>query len=233
MAFRFRQFTVEDKQSTLRVGTDAMLLGSWANPGRARKILDIGTGCGVLALMMAQKSRALIDAIDIDKPSVVEAQDNFSKSPWSSRIRAFHGSLQNFSCSSTSGYGFIITNPPYFSNSLKSHSIRANQARHDEHLTLRQLGDQVSRLLSPAGRFAFILPPVQAEMFQMICTGNGLFPSRRMIIFPKPDKPANRILAEFSAKPAQDVYTSDLTILDSSGKYTSEYLALTAGFHNF
>ena len=233
MAFRFRQFSVEDTQSTLRVGTDAMLLGSWANPGNSKKIIDIGTGCGVLALMMAQKSEGMIEAIDIDQASVIEALTNFAHSPWASRISAINASLQEFSRQVKADYGFIITNPPYFTRSLKSPSARVNQTRHDETLTLAELAGAVSRLLASDGCFALILPAEAADRFQIACADNGLFPSRILIVFPKPSSPAKRVLIEFSKNKIEFPLNAELTILDASGKYTPEYLSLTGCFHNF
>jgi tRNA1Val (adenine37-N6)-methyltransferase len=233
MAFRFRRFTVEDTQSTLRVGTDAMLLGSWASPGMAKKILDIGTGCGVLALMMAQKCDACIEAIEIDHPSVTEAGNNFLNSPWPSRIRAIDDSLQSFSARIVEMFDFIITNPPYFSRSLKSPSPRMNQARHDESLSLPELARLVSRMLAPDGCFATILPVEPADRFQMICAENGLYPLRRLVVYPKPGARPKRILTEFVKGRAGKPDCSALTILDATGLYTPEYLELTKYFHNF
>ena len=233
MAFRFRQFEVEDEKSTLRVGTDSMLLGSWANPGKAKKILDIGTGCGVLALMMAQKSDAMIEAIDIDQSSVFEARSNFLKSPWHGKITAIHDTLQLFSRRSCADYGFIITNPPYFSNSLKSPKSRANNTRHDDCLQINELAKIVSRLLADDGCFAVILPSDTADKFQFICAEDGLYLSRMMLVHPKPAIRAKRALMEFIKNKVNQPDISELTILDRTGTFSSEYLALTACFHNF
>lgn len=233
MAFRFRQFTVEDEQSTLRVGTDSMLLGSWANPGNTKKILDIGTGCGVLALMMAQKSEAAIEAIEIDQSSVIEAQNNFLNSPWPARISAIHQSLQTFSSQAVADYDYIITNPPYFTNSLQSPSLRINQTRHDQSLSHVELVRSVNRLLTPEGCFALILPPETNDRFVLICAENGLYPSRRLIVYPKPAGSAKRILTEFKKVRTVRPENSELTILDTSDRFTPEYLALTRCFHNF
>ncbi|MCX6305151.1 MAG: methyltransferase [Bacteroidetes bacterium] len=233
MAFSFRKFTIEDKQSTLRVGTDAMLIGSWANPGMAKTILDVGTGCGVLALMMAQKSEALIEAVEIDQPSVDEARANFYSSPWPERITSVHDSLQAFTCKTRTIFDFIITNPPYFSNSLKSPSERVNLARHDDKLSLTELVRLSYILLAPAGCLAIILPVEQADRFQAICAENRLFPSRSMVVYPKYGLPPKRTLMEFTRHTCTQPLTSELTILDRTGKYTSEYLALTDCFHNF
>ena len=233
MAFHFRQFTVEDEQSTLRVGTDAMLLGSWANPGTGQKILDIGTGCGVLALMMAQKSGASIEAIDIDQPSVLEAQNNFSNSPWPIRLSAIHDSIQSFSCTTASVYGCIITNPPFYSNSLKSPSARINQTRHDETLSLVELVRVVSFLLTPDGSFSIILPCQEAGRFELTCSEHNLYPSRRLVVFPKPSNPPKRTLLEFTRNNLAHPENSELVIRAASGAYASEYIALTECFHRF
>jgi tRNA1Val (adenine37-N6)-methyltransferase len=233
MAFHFRQFTVEDALSTLRIGTDAMLLGSWADPGKAANILDIGTGCGVLALMMAQKSGAHIKAIDIDEPSVAEATQNFANSPWSSRLEAMHGAVQQISLPEDRRFDFILTNPPYFTNALKSPSPRINRTRHDDNLSLAELAACIDRLLSPDGRFAVILPPEQSAHFQVQCAFPGFHPSHSLTVYPRPAAGAKRILTEFSRVECGPPLTTSLTIIDDGGKYSPEYLALTLNFHNF
>ena len=233
MAFRFRQFTLEDRQSTMRIGTDAMLLGSWANPGVAKKILDIGTGSGVLSLMMAQKSEAMIEAIDIDHSSVLQARNNFLHSPWHSRLTAIHDSLQSFSCQKNADYDFIISNPPYFSNSLKSLSLRTNQTRHNDCLSINELALIVSHLLATDGSFALVIPSEAAEKSQMICAEHGLYPARRLVVYPKTDSLPKRVLTEFTKIKILYPENTELTILDSAGKFTPEYFSLTEYFHNF
>ncbi len=233
MAFHFQQFTIEDAGSTLRVGTDAMLLGSWANPGKAKKILDVGTGCGVLALMMAQKSEAVIDAIEIDPPSVLDAKNNFRNSRWAGRISVMEVSLQCFSGTTEGEYEFVITNPPYYAKSLKSPSARINQTRHDESLTLPDLAMHVSDLLAGNGSFALILPFEPANKFQTICAGCGLYPSRSLVVYPKPGTPPKRVLMEFTKIKIHYPEADSLTILDASGKFTAGYLAMTQDFHRF
>ena len=233
MPFRFRQFLIEDNRSTLRVGTDAMLLGSWAQPGSALKILDIGTVCGVLALMMAQQSDATVEGIDIDLPSVHEATANFSQSPWNKRLTAVHSSLGDFSMNTDNCYDFIITNPPFFSNSLRSPSSRKNNARHEDGMSIGELIATVSKLLSENGRFTVILPTQQAAQCCLLCQETGLKLLRRMIVYPKPAAPAKRIMMEFSKTGISAAAESELTILDTSGKFSNAYLTLTSSFHHF
>ena len=233
MAFHFKQFEVEDKQSTLRIGTDAMLLGSWAKPVNASKILDIGTGCGVLALMMAQKSEAVIIAIEIDLPSVKESRMNFTYSPWAERISAIHTTLQAFSGYSKCDYDFIITNPPFFSNALKSPSVRENKTRHDVTMSHPELVRNVSRLLTRDGTFALILPAGYEKEFITVCSEYGLNLMRRLIVCPKPAALPGRTLMEFTRQKVNQVNESDLIILNSTGEFSDQYLALTRDFHNF
>jgi len=233
MAFRFRQFLVEDEKSTMRVGTDSMVLGAWARPPQTGRILDIGTGCGVLTLMMAQHSSSPIDAIDPDFPSVAEASSNFEQSPWSNRLNAIHSSLHDFATLNAGDYDFIITNPPYFSNSLKSPSNRKNVTRHDVTLSLESLAEDVQILLSKQGRLAIILPPEPAGRFIFLCKETHLHLLTRMIVYPKPDAPCTRILMEFSRNEKAQTNEAELTILDPAGKYSAAYFTLTSAFHKF
>ena len=241
MPFRFRQFNIEDSQSTQRVGTDSMLLGAWAEPENAATILDIGTGCGVLALMMAQKTGATIHAIDPDLLSILEARDNFTSSPWPDRLFAIQGHVQTFTDTPDNGYDYILTNPPFFVNSLKSPSARRNAARHDQNLTHDDLVQSVCRLLSVNGLFALILPGDITEGFINLCRQNRLELRRRTEVFSKPGSSAIRTMMEFSKyddfdpglKPGATPVVSGLTIRTQSGSFSAEYLAITGDFHQF
>jgi tRNA1Val (adenine37-N6)-methyltransferase len=233
MPFRFRQFQVEDERSTLRVGTDAMLLGAWAQPGPAQKILDIGTGCGVLALMMAQQSVARIEAIDMDLPSVNEARRNFLNSPWSNNLSAIHCTLQEFSIFATPDYDLILTNPPYFYDSLKSPDIKRNNTRHENSLSLEELVARVNFLILQNGRFTLILPSEAAYKCCSLCQSVGLYLIRQTTVYPKPAAPPRRILLEFSKIKVAKPIRSELTILDTAGNFSEAYLTLTGRFHNF
>ena len=233
MAFHFRQFDVEDERSTLRIGTDAMLLGSWACPAGTAKILDIGTGCGVLALMMAQKSGASVEAIDVDPESINEAAGNFACSPWNDRLSAILTTLQHFSANSVGGYDFIITNPPYFANLLKSPSARKNNTRHSDSLTHNELVSNVARLLAPGGSFALILPAGLAPDFRILCEKNGLHLRRLMNVCPNPSAVPVRTLMEYARYEGTFVEEPPLTLRSPDGAFTPEYLALTDAFHNF
>jgi len=233
MAFHFRHFTVIDHRSTLRVGTDAMLLGSWANPGEATRLLDIGTGCGVLALMMAQKCNGQIDAVEIDHASAEQAKLNFTNSPWHDRLRAYHQSIQDFVVIRQQVYDFIISNPPYFQNSLKSTLERRNIAKHDTSLTLNELLKISVSILKPGGILAIIIPVEISEQLIKECLTYGLHTKRALRIIPKAGVAPIRDLLELVKGPASLLESGELTIRDQTGMYSDEYLSLTGSYHNF
>ena len=158
--FRCKQFTIDDNGATMKIGNDAIMLGAIAQPSLLpQHILDIGTGCGILALMMAQRfPKANITAIDIDRQTTQVAAANFENSPWSNRLYALNVPLQDFATESDRQYDLIISNPPYFTNSLRNNDPRKALARHDDNLTLQQLFKASSHLLAPDGTLAIIIP---------------------------------------------------------------------------
>jgi len=135
--FRFKQFTIEQEHAAMKVGTDGVLLGAWASaPGAGSRVLDIGTGTGLIALMMAQRTKdAAVDALEIDPSSASQAKENFQNSPWKKRLRCFPSSFQDFSSQCRKQYDLIVCNPPFFSGSKKTASKSKNLARHDDSLS--------------------------------------------------------------------------------------------------
>src|SRR4051812_30760199 len=146
-SFHFKQFTINQDRCAMKVGTDAVLLGSWVKPGNAGKILDIGTGTGVIALMLAQKCNCHIDAIDIDENAFLQSAENFAKSQWNFKLNCRHQSLQKFSEDHAAEYDLIITNPPYFHHASKPIAESRINARHSESLTFDELVTGVKKLL--------------------------------------------------------------------------------------
>jgi len=233
MSFQFQQFIVDDSNSTMPVSTDSMLLGALTDPGTASSILDIGTGCGVLALMMAQKSKAMIDAIEIDKDSAQEASGNFQKSPWNTRLGSFGISLQLFEFLTDHRYDLIISNPPFFRDSLKSANHKKNMARHDLTLTFKELIKDVTTLLKKDGRFAYIIPADQWPETCKIAERHLLYPKKIVQIYPYPGALASRVITELSMDLTCEIQESELTILNEERKFSPEYLAVTKDFHYF
>ncbi|MHC1775093.1 MAG: tRNA1(Val) (adenine(37)-N6)-methyltransferase [Lentimicrobium sp.] len=231
MAFRFKQFTVKDAGCPMKVGTDSVLLGAWASLVNSRTILDIGTGCGLLALIAAQRSEATITAIEIDPVAAEAAATNFKESPWPERMEAKCISLQEYLKEGNPGlFDHIISNPPYFINSLKAPGRERSNARHTDLLPYQVITEAVSKILAPKGCFTLILPVNESAVFKTEASNSGLQLTAEMLVVPKEGKSANRVLLEFS-KLKNPVRSSSLTIRKANGEYTEEYKMLTRLFY--
>lgn len=228
--FQFKQFHVSDSTSAMKVGTDAVLLGAFAEVGKAQSILDIGTGCGIIALMIAQRSEAKIDAIDIDKSSIEEAKRNFKNSPWSVRLTATHSSMQDYAKIIDQNYNLIVSNPPFFENSLESPDKNRNLSKHSRALSHQELLAGVAKLLSPNGFFEVILPLSEREKFINLALVENFYCQKELIIFPKKGKVVNRIILRFSDE-RQEIEKSELIIRNADNLYTEEYISLTKDFY--
>jgi tRNA1Val (adenine37-N6)-methyltransferase len=233
MSFRFRQFLVEDSRSTMKVGTDAMLLGSWVKAGSASTILDIGTGCGVIAMMTAQQSVAEIDAIDIHKPSADQAALNVSKCPWAGRIRVFCRSVEEHSRLADRKYDLIVSNPPFFINSLKPASAEKLIAKHEHALSPSDLLRYSLLLMHAGSSLCLILPVEEGKKFTLLALEQGLYPVRVLTVKPLPSKPPHRSLIEFRFMNIPEPEVDELIIHGSSGLFSEKYLSLTQNFHLF
>lgn len=230
--FRFKQFCVTDDGATMKVGTDAVLLGALVESGKASAILDIGTGCGVIALIMAQRNpHAKVDALEIDAVSAKVAAENFGISPWSDRLRVCGTSAQEFARTSQHTYGCIVSNPPYFRHSLKSPSETRNMARHADTLPFDELAKAVAALLTPDGTFTAILPCPEADDFIATAKEQNLFCQKEILVFSKPQGTPLRKVFVLGRKNAATPAVSQLAIYDSSGKYSEQYRSLTADLY--
>lgn len=229
--FKFKQFSLSDDKSAMKIGTDAVLLGAWTNVGNAKQILDIGTGCGILALMLAQRSEAGIDAVEIDPASADEAIHNFKLSPWSGRFQVYREDIRLFAEKISKKYDLIISNPPFFSNSLKSPYPVRNISKHDELLKLEEIFRIANHLLNPGGNFSMILPYPNSSWILDPSKNFSLFLTRLVKIYPKPGKECNRILLEFSNIAATKYRESWLEIRDNQGRYTADYKKLTGDYY--
>jgi tRNA1Val (adenine37-N6)-methyltransferase len=208
----------------MKVGTDAILLGAWLHiPESCRNILEIGSGCGVISLMLAQRTDAQIVGVDIDEKSVNEAQKNAESSPWKGCVQFIHESIQDFAQKTTQKFDVIVTNPPFFENSLKSPETSRNISRHNDTLAFETLISSVDILLSNNGRFGVIIPLVATEKLEKLALEKHLFATKKTWIYPTSSKKANRILMIFERKqiPCEE---DKLTIRDNG--YTSEYYQL-------
>jgi tRNA1Val (adenine37-N6)-methyltransferase len=228
--FRFKQFTIHQDRCAMKVGTDGVLLGAWTNIGEAKRILDIGTGTGLIALMLAQRSGAVIDAIEIDRDAADQATENAKSSPWNEQIRIYHTSIQEY-ISQGQHYDLIVTNPPYFYNALTAPDPKRTLARHNQQLGLSELLHGVKNLLTSDGRLGIILPVEVFDIFVGLAEKAGLYPSRKTLVTPSPAKLVKRILAEFSFYEIEALQSE--LIIEKYGRhvYSEEYIALTKDFY--
>ena len=230
--FKFKQFTVYQEHEAFGVTTDSVLLGAWAAVEGAENILDIGTGTGLLALMAAQRSEARIVAIEPDRISFMQAGLNITASPWHGRITLLNTSIQEYRPSGNLLFDAIITNPPYFVDSLLNPSESKARARHTVNMSHADLAGAAARLLSPAGILHLVLPVNEAERFLALAAEGGLICVRRCSVRPTPALPPARVLMSFQPGGPQSCDESEMAI-EKGGRhiYSDEYVSLTKDFY--
>lgn len=241
--FRFKQFTIWHDRCAMKVGTDGVLLGAWAGTtdspaantdktSPVDRILDIGTGSGLIALMLAQRfPNAIIDGIDIDPSAVLQAQDNFSVSPFSTRLRACSSSLQEWLPKEK--YDMIVSNPPYFSNSLLCPDSMRTKARHAELLSFVDLLAHSNRLLTQAGTLSLVLPADAEKAILAEARLQHLYCVRLCRVHTTATKPAKRLLITFAHQEPESTLLKPETLCLSEGNQprSAAYSALTRDFY--
>lgn len=230
--FQFKQFSVQQDQCAMKVGTDAVLLGAWAPiHHKPFSVLDIGAGTGILALMLAQRSQAqLIDAIEIDAPAYEQCVTNFEHSDWSDRLFCYHASLQEFAAEIDDTYDLIICNPPFYSKSFKTLNTQRNLARFSDAMPPEQLLESVASLLSKNGKFSIIVPYKNEYTLHQIAKQHHLFPNTILHIKGQPQSPIKRSLITYS-KVKTHIETKLLIIETDRHNYTKAYTELTKAFY--
>lgn len=214
----------------MKVGTDAVLLGAWVALKPTDWVLDVGTGCGILPLMLAQRGIAKVHAVDLDEASALEASENFQASQWDRKLFAFHADVRKFTMQCA--YDLIISNPPFFVNSFKCDADRRNQARHtDSSLTFGELIAAVKRLLKPDGRFVVVLPLRESQEFIPLAEQQNLFVYSKENIIPVEGKEPNRVNLEFRYGKPETVASSELIIRRVDGSFTDAYDRVVADFY--
>ena len=230
--FQFKQFFVRHDRSSMKVGTDGVLLGSWTPiSNQPLRILDIGTGSGLIALMLAQRCPdAQIDAIDIDEASCTQAQNNFDTSPWAERLHAAHSSLQDWQGRE---YDLIVSNPPFFVDSLKAPDAARCAARHNDTLPFSALITKSAKLLKHNGTLAVIVPCEAEETLQTLAAASGLKCYQRCYVHPKPGRTAKRVMIAWTNILSTDLTerTENITLEDEHGGRSPEYQQLTQDFY--
>ena len=227
--FSFKQFTVRHDRCAMKVGTDGVLLGAWTDVRQARSILDVGTGTGLIALMLAQRSpQARIVGIDIDEAAVGQANENMLASPWADRLTARCQDVRSL-CPEVR-YDTIVSNPPYFIDSLKCPDEQRTTARHTDTLDIRSLLESVSMLLSEQGRFSIILPAEQTDLLVQAAAEVGLYPTRYTAVITRPGLPPKRTLMELG-RSSMTCQPDELVIELERHVYSEDYIALTRDFY--
>ncbi|MBD2757339.1 tRNA1(Val) (adenine(37)-N6)-methyltransferase [Spirosoma validum] len=234
--FRFKQFTIQQDRTAMKVCTDACVLGAYANvtdvdaKARTARILDIGTGTGLLALMAAQRNPlAIIDAVEVDDSAFAQATENVTASPFAARINVVHTRIQDFVSAAT--YDRILTNPPFYTNHLRSPDAAVNRALHTDELSFDELIAAVVRLMKPTGQWWVLLPPYETEKLTKLAGENGLFPFQRLLLRHHTQKPAFRFVTGFSFD-KESITEQSLAVYEHNGQtFTGEFRALLRDFY--
>jgi tRNA1Val (adenine37-N6)-methyltransferase len=227
--FRFKHFSIQQSNAALKVGTDSMLLGSLCNWENPKRLLDIGTGTGVLALMCAQRFNfEEITGLEISDEAILDAKANAENSPFHSPVSIHNCSLQDFGDDQL--FDAIISNPPYFENSYKNEKEQLRMARHTDSLSFQELTSNISRLLSPEG-LAWIIVPNSAETaIETLSSAQNLFVKEKIQLEGKPGKHVRTIFC--LSKTETSATTRLFTIRNENGGYSEEYKELTKDFHD-
>lgn len=230
--FQFKQFAILQEKVAMKLSTDAMLLGSWADINTISNALDIGSGTGILALMIAQRNNiATIDGIDINEDAVEQAKENVLASPWSNRIHILHSDLHHYFQTCKKKYDLIICNPPYFSKGFPVVDRGRNMARVAENLDSELLFKSSQNLLTETGKLAVIIPFGNADKFLESAMHHNLFCSRKTIVYSKAGKPPVRMLLEI--KKQQTIVQEDILIIEGEKPniYSDTFKKLTEEFY--
>lgn len=230
--FRFKKFSVRNEDSAMKVGTDGVLLGAWCDVEGAIRILDVGTGTGLISLMLAQRqSEAIIDAIEIDDGAYREAVYNFNESVWRKRFNAINEDFNEYLRVSTKKYDLIVSNPPFFTNGVLPPDKNRMHARHCMSLTFENLIIGASKLLTEDGRISIITPFDSKETIENIADDCGLKIKKLTIVYPKVDSAPKRLLWELSTTECDIIETSLVIEHGERHNYTDEYISLTKDFY--
>ncbi len=230
--FHFKQFDIYHDQCAFKVGTDGVLLGAWTDIEGASRALDIGTGSGLIAIMLAQRHLALhMDAVEIDEASFLQAQQNMQACRWSNRLQIFHQSLQDFAKDTTQQYDLIVSNPPYFNTGTTKQNQAKKNARHTATLPYQDLLKAVKKMLTNEGRFCLILPTIEGQIFQKQAEKYGLFCTQLVEVHPKHDKGVERLLMQFEQIEKPPIISRLVIQFEQRNDYTPAYIELTKDFY--
>lgn len=229
-SFKFKQFTIYHDKCAMKVGTDGVLLGAWAPVDNTKRILDVGTGTGLIALQLAQRNQqATITALEIDAAAAEQATENVQRSPWPDRVEVVCIDFRNYQ--SEEKFDLIVSNPPYFIDALKCPDEQRRMARHTGGLNYDLLFRRSAHLLGEQGRVSIIIPAEAESAVIDAAWNHKLYPLHRTRVFTKPGKPCRRVLLTFSFQNEGCVEDSLCIEMEKHNEYTPEYRALTRDFY--
>ncbi|MBR5456442.1 MAG: methyltransferase [Bacteroidaceae bacterium] len=227
--FKFKQFTIEQERCAMKVGTDGCLLGGWFDCSESRRILDIGTGSGLIAIMAAQRCDAMVTGIEIDSEAAAQATENVKNSPWKNRIEIANADLLGYTASEP--FDTIVSNPPYFVNSLKCDDASRTLARHSDSLTSNAFFGKASKLLTLDGKISIVIPSDIEGEWRNAANGEGFTPSRITYIKTTPKKAPKRVLIEFVRGNRAECTTATLVLEIEPGTYSKEAQDILRDFY--
>ncbi|MBG5892162.1 methyltransferase [Providencia rettgeri] len=229
--FTFKQFFVAHDRCAMKVGTDGVLLGAWAPADGVQSVLDIGSGSGLIALMLAQRNAMLcVDAVELDSDAAVQAQENFIESPWADRLHVINQDIVSYSQLSSVQYDLIVSNPPYFEPAVACRDEKRDQARYTATLTHDVLLESAKSCLTSHGLFCLVLPYEVGEKIQKMAENSGWFTAFRVNVSDKPTTVYHRMLLGIQLQEIQTQVTS-LALKDEKGEYTDEFRKLIQPFY--
>jgi tRNA1Val (adenine37-N6)-methyltransferase len=230
-AFRFKEFVIEHQNSTLAVGTDALLLAAFTNlESTTKNVLDVGTGCGVITLALAQKANSATNflAIDIDEPSVKEAKLNFLNSKWKAQLSAQVTGFENLQ---SELFDVIVCNPPFFRDALKNDLEYKKNARHQDNFDLNEFAFFCFNSLVADGKTTLVYPYSDLEYLEKCFDSKGFYTNKITTVYPKKSKAASRVLIEFTKLNSGKKKEVELVIYEENNQYTADYKLFTKDFY--
>ncbi|EXU74898.1 tRNA(1)(Val) (adenine(37)-N(6))-methyltransferase TrmN [Erwinia mallotivora] len=232
--FTFKQFFVAHDRCAMKVGTDGVLLGAWAPVAGAERVLDIGTGSGLIALMLAQRTceETIIDAVELDEQAAGQARENAAASPWAQRINVCQADILSWTQTCSHRYSLIVSNPPYFAAGVDCATPQRAAARYTTGLTHHALLECAEALIAEEGYFAVILPEAAGNELVALAQQRGWYLHLRTDIADNDRRPPNRVLLALSPKPGEP-FTDRMTIRGPDQRYSEAHCSLTRDFYLF